>query len=119
MNNVNFGKKGEQIATQYLKNKGYKIINKNYTTKIGEMDIIAKDKDTIAFVEVKTRKDKSYGHPKEAVNYFKQKKYSQLAMQYIKSNNLFNTKCRFDVIEILDQNTQELNHIINAFDYIK
>ena len=119
MNNVNFGRNGEKIAEKYLKKKGYKIIQNNFTTQIGEIDLIVKDNDVTVFVEVKTRADVRYGLPKEAVNYRKQKKYSQVGMQYIKANNLLNTKCRFDVIEILGQDCKDINHIINAFDYIK
>lgn len=116
MSNQSFGKTGEELACKYLKNHKYKIIERNFTTDIGEIDIIAQKDNCIIFVEVKTRMSGKFGLPREAVGYFKQKKYSQVAMQYIKHNNLFKTACRFDVIEILGE---EINHIENAFSFIK
>lgn len=123
MSNISFGKKGELSACKYLKKKGYKILERNYTTTVGEIDIIAEDKGVLVFVEVKTRKNEKFGLPREAVGFFKQRKYNQVAMQYIKANDLFNIACRFDVIEIIDKINNEkcnhvkelLNHIENAF----
>lgn len=62
-----FGEKGESIAERHLKKRGYKILEKNYRTKVGEIDIIAKEKNTIVFVEVKTRRSWQFGNPKGAV----------------------------------------------------
>jgi putative endonuclease len=67
-NNKTFGKIGEDRAAKLLRNKGYKIIEQNYTTKLGEIDLIAIDVDTLVFVEVKTRWSKKFGNPEEAVN---------------------------------------------------
>lgn len=116
MNNATFGKKGEIAALKYIKKKGYKVLNQNFKTAIGEIDIIAKHKDTVVFIEVKSRTDDNMGMPSQAVNYHKQKKISLVACQYLKQNNLFGTSCRFDVIEICGG---EINHIQNAFQYIK
>ncbi len=106
------GDSGEQLAKEYLKKNGYKILKTNYKTNIGEIDIIAKQKDFIVFVEVKTRKNDYFGLPREAVNSFKQQKIRQVATQYIKFNKLFDASCRFDVIEILGD---EISHLENCF----
>ena len=110
------GKLGEDTATTYLKDKGFSILDRNYRVKNAEIDIIAKDNDTIAFIEVKTRKSLRKGLPAESVNYTKQKKIISAAMYYIRENNLNNVRLRFDVIEVFDKNnSHELNFIPNAF----
>ena len=68
------GKFGEDIAGKFLENIGYKIIDKNFKTKFGEIDIIAKDKNTFVFIEVKTRNSDEYGAPQLAVNNYKKKR---------------------------------------------
>ena len=75
-----FGEQGEALAVRHLKKAGYKIIETNYRTRLGEIDIIAKDKDTIVFVEVKTRTSVHFGSPKWAVTPQKQKKISMVAL---------------------------------------
>ena len=110
------GSLGEEAAAAYLKDKGFSILNRNYRIKSAEIDIIAKDKDTIAFIEVKTRKSLRKGLPAESVNYTKQKKIISAAMYYIRENNLNNVRLRFDVIEVFDKNgLHEFNLIKNAF----
>ena len=107
------GSVGEKKAAKFLKDKGYKIIAKNYKTGIGEIDLICSDGDTTVFCEVKTRTSDAFGMPSEAVNKEKQKKYFKLAEQFlIKKFKRIDVKCRFDVIEV--ENGQ-INHIINAF----
>lgn len=106
------GDGGELKAAEYLKKIGYKIIKINYTTKIGEVDIIAKDHTCYVFVEVKFRLSDYFGRPSEAVNIYKQRKIRNVATIYINKNRLFNETCRFDVIEILGD---EINHIQNCF----
>ena len=103
---------GEQKAVEYLKKKGYKILKTNYVTKIGEIDIIAKDGSCYVFVEVKFRASDYFGRPSEAVNIYKQRKIRNVATIYINKNRLFNETCRFDVIEVLGD---EVNHIQNCF----
>lgn len=112
-----FGEKGESIAVRYLKKKGYKILEKNYRTKLGEIDIIAKDKDTIVFVEVKSRRSWQFGNPKGAVTPAKQRKISKVALYYLKTNDRSNAKARFDVVTITatrDKSTIEI--VKNAFE---
>lgn len=106
------GKKGEKIARQYLEREAYTIIETNFTAKQGEIDIIAKDKDEIVFIEVKTRTNELYGKPIEAVNTQKQKHIINTAKYYLYANNLENVFVRFDVIEVfLMENTSKINHI--------
>lgn len=104
MNNRDFGIRGEECAVNFLKENGYKILSRNFKTKLGEIDIIARDKDTYCFVEVKTRKTDSFGLPKEAVSKHKQRQISKAALCYIKENRLFEKKARFDVVSLLYQN---------------
>ena len=106
------GRVGEKRAVKYLKSIGYEIIETNFTTDIGEIDIIAKDKDYIVFIEVKTRSGIAFGNPSEAVNQKKREKYKKLATLYLLKTQSDNANCRFDVIEVIKRN---INHIINAF----
>ena len=88
MQKKELGKKGEEIALRFLKKKGYRIIEQNYVCKMGEMDIIAKEKDTLAFVEVKTRTSTTFGPPQLAVNFSKQRQLSKVALNFLKRKNL-------------------------------
>ena len=106
------GDSAEKLAIKFLKNKGYKILEEKYKNKIGEIDIIAKDKDIIVFVEVKFRSNDYFGLPREAVNQQKQFKIRQVATQYITTKRLFSIACRFDVLEIL---VDKITHIENCF----
>ena len=110
--NYAMGVKGEVLAEKFLKKEKYKIICKNYKTKLGEVDIVAKDKDFLCFVEVKYRKSLNFGYPREAVTYQKQKRIKLTASVYLKSKYLSNVYTRFDVIEIL---ADKITHIQNAF----
>ena len=100
------------MASKFLKEKGYSILETNYKTHLGEIDIIALDKDCIVFIEVKTRTDEAFGAPSEAVTLKKQEKYYKVASEYLQRNKKLDSICRFDVIEI--ENGQ-INHIIDAF----
>ncbi|MBI5665923.1 MAG: YraN family protein [Nitrospirae bacterium] len=113
---MRLGERGEGLAVQFLKNKGYKIITQNYKTRIGEIDIIARDGDTLVFVEVKTRESIAYGKPFEAVNYFKKKKISNVAMLYLKKLKEI-PPCRFDVVSIFyEQGRPDCELIRDAFE---
>ena len=110
------GKLGEDAATTYLKEKSFVILDRNYRKRSAEIDIIAKDQDTVTFIEVKTRKSIRKGTPAESVNYTKQKKIISAALYYIRENKLESMRLRFDVVEVLDKNgSYELNLIKNAF----
>lgn len=117
MNTVQTGDIGEQAATDYLLRAGYDIIERKYRSKIGEVDIIARIKNTIVFIEVKTRRNTNYGFPAEAVTYRKQKKIINTALCYLQQIHNSNISCRFDVIEVFltENNKITYNHITNAF----
>ena len=114
MNNKEKGDLGEKIALKYLLLKGAILIEKNYRTKLGEIDIIVKIKNELVFVEVKSRNSIRFGYPSEAVNFKKKQKIINIAKYYILKNNLYSIPVRFDVIEIY-LNQKKINHIINAF----
>ena len=114
--NKTIGNYGESQAAEFLKNNKYKIIEKNFSCKFGEIDIIAKDKNIVVFVEVKSRSNKKYGTPALAVNYYKRKNIIKAAKYYIMKNKLQNEFCRFDVVEILLENDDNNIRLIkNAF----
>lgn len=110
-----YGTRGEIIASNYLKGKGYKIIAMNHKNKLGEIDIIAKDKEYLVFIEVKTRYSRKFGDPLEAVDERKQYKIRNIATMYLKINRLLDAPCRFDVIAILGDSDDDIRHIENAF----
>ena len=117
--NKEVGAIGEHKASLYLKNHGYKILERNFFAKTGEIDIIAQKDGIVAFVEVKTRMQEVYGKPAEAVNYYKQKNIIKTAQLYLMKCG-FEKECRFDVIEVyLKKNVfgykAKINHIENAF----
>ncbi len=111
------GKSGEKLVVRYLKKKGYKVLEQNYTCPVGEIDIIVLDKKTIAFVEVKTRRSLSYGSARLSITHHKQKKISMAALYYLKSTHQMDQRGRFDVVTVLytDQE-QAIDHIQNAFE---
>ena len=111
------GKTGEEKALRFLKKKGYRILEQNYVCKMGEMDIIAKEKDTLVFVEVKTRTSMAFGPPQLAVTPFKQRQLSKVALYFLKEKKLEDIKARFDVVAILlPPAREEIELIRNAFD---
>ena len=117
MNNKEFGSMGEDIAVKYLIQNGFDIIDRNFYSRFGEIDIIATKNTDIIFIEVKTRKNILYGRGSEAVNYKKQSKIKNTALDFISQKNIVNVNFRFDVIEIILQPKLKVNHIINAFDF--
>ncbi|NLZ52670.1 MAG: YraN family protein [Thermoanaerobacteraceae bacterium] len=117
MDNKQLGAIGEKHAAEYLKSKNYKILQLNFTCRYGEIDIIAKHKKSIVFVEVKTRRSTNFGKGMEAVNFYKQQKLRKVALYYLNKNAHIFSDIRFDVIDILIQNECEIRieHIENAF----
>ena len=103
--------KGEDIAVKYLKKKGYEIIERNFHTRYGEIDIIARNDGVLIFVEVKRRSSESFGTASAAVTSTKQKKIIKSAEYYCMMEKI-QPLCRFDVIAI---DGEELTHIENAF----
>ena len=113
MNRRAYGNAGEDAACAYLMQRGWTILERNVRRGRGEIDIVARKKDTVAFVEVKRRSGLGYGRPAEAVNREKQMRIAHAAALYMQENNLSEAKIRFDVIEILPG---EIQHIEGAFD---
>ena len=106
------GKIGEELAVKYLESIGYTIIERNFVARQGEIDIIARDKEELVFIEVKTRTNTLYGKPVEAVNEPKQKHLISTAKYYLYSKHLENEFVRLDVIEVyLRENSYKINHI--------
>ncbi len=113
---MKLGKKGEKLAVKFLKKKGYKVIKQNYKTRIGEIDIIAKDRETLVFIEVKTRESVEYGLPFEAVNRAKKKKIANVALLYLKKVKEI-PPCRFDIVSIYyEKGKPEFELIKDAFE---
>ncbi len=111
------GIEGEDLAADFLKGKGYRIVARNYKTPIGEIDIIAKDKDTLVFAEVKTRADSSFGYPFEAVTSRKREKIKKISLYYLKNVCKKEVPLRFDVLSIRAGSTEdEVEHIVDAFE---
>ncbi len=115
MQSNTYGKRSEIIASDYLKKKGYKILETNYKNKVGEIDVIALDKDYIVFVEVKSRTSGAFGHPFEAIDTRKQQKIHAVASLYMVKNKKHGSLCRFDAISILGLENPEITHIVDAF----
>lgn len=106
------GKFGEDEAVKYLRQNGYKILDRNFSCKRGELDIVALDKDELVFIEIKSRVSLKYGLPSEAVTKNKLKHIYKTAENYLYSRNLEKEKCRIDVIEIyIKNNNVIINHL--------
>ncbi len=118
--NKQTGQVGEDAAVAFLKSKKYKIIERNYKNKIGEIDIIAQKGEDLVFVEVKTRSSEKFGTPAEAVTYYKKQKIVNAAKWYI-SQNFTDLNIRFDIIEVYGKVTdggfdlEKINHLIQVF----
>jgi putative endonuclease len=116
---ITTGKEGEKIAAAFLKKNGYRISESNFRCVLGEIDIIARDKGELVFIEVKTRKSGELGYPEQAVGIRKQKKMSQLALWYLQKKNITDAGARFDVVAItMLPAGNEIKLIKNAFDFI-
>ncbi|HBS47984.1 TPA: YraN family protein [Candidatus Dependentiae bacterium] len=106
---------GENYVAKFLENKGFKILEQNFRTRFGEIDIIAQKEDVVAFIEVKTRKN-LYFQIASVVTHSKQKKIIATAKRYIVENNIYDKICRFDVATIIYNETKmEIEYIPNAF----
>lgn len=109
------GKEGEQLVAHYLEQRGYIILHKNFRQRFGEVDIIAKKHDTVAFVEVKWRRNPLVD-PAEVISYSKQRKIATVAKLFLSQHTDLEVVCRFDVALIEEQNnTINLRYIIDAF----
>jgi len=109
------GMKGQLEAENFLRSKNYRIIERNYRIRTGEIDLIAEDNGYVVFIEVKYRKGLDLGFPAESVTYYKQQKIIKTALFYIANKKLINRDYRFDVLEVLEMDEITINHIENAF----
>ena len=119
--NTDIAKIGESAAAEYLKAHGYKILVQNYRFQRGEIDLIVQQGDRIVFVEVKTRRSLKFGLPQHAVTLKKQRQISKIALAYLKSQNIMDVPCRFDVIAIQlspQLEVLQLEQIQSAFDFL-
>jgi putative endonuclease len=108
----NLGQAGEELAWRTLKRQGYKILERNYTTPLGEIDLIAQHRGVLVFVEVKTRQVQAFGRAREAVSSRKQARLSRLAQYYLKQKRLGPREIRFDVVAITIQGQETQVEII-------
>lgn len=113
---IDFGKRGEQLAKEYLQKKGYKILKSNYRVGNAEVDLIAEHNKQTIFIEVKTRMQSKFGNPEIAVTQEKRRNMKKVARGYIQYNKL-QGEVRFDIISITfsNKNDYELMHFDDAF----
>jgi putative endonuclease len=110
------GRRGEERAARFLVGCGYKILDRNYRTLNGELDLIALHEGVVVFVEVKTRTSDAFGAPELAVTPQKQRRMIKAALGYINHRKLHQVPCRFDVVAISEASEQEIELIQNAFE---
>lgn len=121
MNKKELGDFGEKLAAKYLVRNDYEIIDQNYRIQLGEIDIVAKDKEEYVFVEVKTRTSNQFGQPQEAVDFYKQQKMIKAIFAYLHKYNL-DVEFRIDVIAISvnfdtrNARVQHLKDILNEWE---
>ena len=118
---LSLGERGERAAAQHLKRLGYKIVFSRHRLRYGEVDIIAVDGQTVVFVEVKTRRDKTQGRPAEAVDIKRQGRMTRAALAFLKSHGLLEYASRFDVVEVIwpeGQRRPGIQHLKNAFEAV-
>ncbi len=113
-NNRLQGSQAEELACSYLEKRNYKILEKNFRCRSGEIDIIASHDNYIVFIEVKYRKNCNLGHPREAVNYYKQRNITRVASYYLLIKKAYDHNCRFDVVEITGETIKLIPNAFNA-----
>lgn len=97
---IKIGKFGQQLAAEFLQKRGYEIIGQNFFTRLGEIDLIARDGEQLVFIEVKTRLGHNFGLPEEALNSDKAKKIKETALEYLMQNNINSDNYRFDLVAV-------------------
>ncbi|MCF6267212.1 MAG: YraN family protein [Desulfuromusa sp.] len=114
---LTLGAWGEERATEYLRQQGMKVLERNFTTPVGEIDIIARYKSWLVFIEVKTRRSNAFGTPQEAVGARKQRQIIRTAHWYLQNHKNTRLQPRFDVVAILCQSDDrvQITHISDAF----
>ena len=116
---LSLGKIGEELAVTRLRAMKYQILERNYRCPLGEMDIIAREKGSLVFVEVKTRATKDFGGPAAAVHERKQRQLSRVALLYLNQKKIRDVPARFDVVAVdLSGSEPRIEVIQNAFDLL-
>lgn len=114
---LSLGKKGEELAIERLRALKYRVLERNFKCPLGEIDIIARDKNMLVFIEVKTRATRDFGGPAAAVHERKQRQLSKVALLYLNQKKLFNIPARFDVVAVeLLPPAPRIEVIQNAFE---
>ncbi len=114
---IRLGREGEASAERFLRKRGYRILERNYRTRYGELDIIARDGATLVFVEVKARRSRAFGTPAEAVGHRKQSNLTLAAGLYMEERRLHDIPVRFDVVGIIGEGpSAQIELLRNAFD---
>jgi putative endonuclease len=109
------GRKGENLAASYLREQGWEILERNYRTRLGEIDLVCRDHDSIVFVEVKTRASAEFARPDESVTQRKQAKLRRLVEEYLVKHHLESSEVRCDVLGVtLSSRRPEFDHIVGA-----
>lgn len=111
---VSFGKRGEDLACEELVRRGYAILERRFRTRFGEIDIVARDGDIIAFVEVKARSNGRFGTPLESITWQKQQRLGRMAAQYLSWKRLDGVGCRFDIVAITESSTATRVEVVRA-----
>jgi putative endonuclease len=114
---IGTGQTGEDLAVCYLENQGYTIVERNYRKRIGEIDIIARDGEYLVFIEVKTRSNRRFGSPFDAVDFRKQQQISRVALAFMTQHRCGEVPVRFDVIGVHLEESPRVELIKNAFEY--
>jgi putative endonuclease len=115
------GRRGEMAAARYLKRQGYRIVARGDRSSLGELDLVAVDDRTVVFVEVKTWRSQSGGHPANAVDQRKQWRLTRAALAYLKAHRLLEHNARFDVVAITwppDARKPTIEHFKHAFEAV-
>ena len=116
---IRTGKQGENLAAAHLVEKGYRILERNYRSVFGEIDIVAEEGDTLVFVEVKSRRSEAYGDPQLAVGPEKQRKISRVAMGYLSERGWNGRGARFDIVAVkLHPSGNTIELIRDAFELV-
>ncbi len=111
------GDLGEDAAARHLESRGFRVLDRNWRYRQWELDLVCRDRDTIVFVEVKTRRAGSMGSPGDALTAKKRARLVKAAGQYLTTNNLWDAPCRFDLAAVTDNGTSmDVDHVENAFD---
>ncbi len=111
------GRQGEDLAADFLKKSGYRVLERNYSCKLGEIDMIARDGETLVFIEVKARRSAAFGPAVDALTLTKQRRLHRLALYYLQRKKIKDQPMRFDVVAVdMSREEEEITIYKNAFE---